>query len=60
MRVLRCCFGLVVLGFWILEGDLVCMVVPFGISYVVTDFAMALESLLVYYTITDKSTSARI
>jgi hypothetical protein len=22
MRVLRCCFGLVVLGFWILEGTL--------------------------------------
>jgi hypothetical protein len=31
-----------------------------GVSYVVTKFATAPESLLVYYTITDKSTSARI
>ena len=31
-----------------------------GTSYVVTRFATALESLLVYYTITDKSASARI
>jgi hypothetical protein len=30
MRVLRCFFGLVVLGFWTLGGDLVCMVVPEG------------------------------
>jgi hypothetical protein len=31
-----------------------------GVSYVVTKFATALESLLVYYTMTDKSASARI
>jgi hypothetical protein len=31
-----------------------------GVSYVVTKFATALKNLLVYYTITDKSTSAQI
>jgi hypothetical protein len=31
-----------------------------GISYVVTKFATAPESMLVYYTITDTSASARI
>jgi hypothetical protein len=31
-----------------------------GVFYDVTKFATALESLLVYYMITDKSTSARI
>jgi hypothetical protein len=31
-----------------------------GLSYVVTKFTMVLKSLLVYYTITDKSASARI
>jgi hypothetical protein len=31
-----------------------------GVSYVVTKFATMPESLLVYYTITDKSASARI
>jgi hypothetical protein len=31
-----------------------------GVSYVVTRFATMLESLWVYYTITDKSASARI
>jgi hypothetical protein len=31
-----------------------------GISYVVTKFAMVPESLLVYYMIIDKSTSAQI
>jgi hypothetical protein len=31
MMVLRSCFGLVVLGFWTLEGTLsVCMVIPEG------------------------------
>jgi hypothetical protein len=30
-----------------------------GVSYVVTKLATAPESLLVYYTITDKSASAR-
>jgi hypothetical protein len=31
-----------------------------GVSYVVTRFATTLESLWVYYMITDKSASARI
>jgi hypothetical protein len=31
-----------------------------GVSYVVTKFATAPDSLLVYYMITDKSASARI
>jgi hypothetical protein len=31
-----------------------------GISYIVTKFTTAPESLLVYYTTTDKSASARI
>jgi hypothetical protein len=34
--------------------------IPVGTSYVVTRFATAPESLLVYYTITDRSASARI